>query len=310
MEERRFAAGPEDAGIRIDKCIALKLGEGYSRTYVKFLMDNGCVRVNGRAVKARYSVREKDEIFLELLLQESGGIEAEAIPLNILYEDEWVIVVDKPAGMVVHPGAGNKKGTLVNALLYHCGKLPDTEDDLRPGIVHRLDKDTSGVMVAAKNDRALRSLAKQFQRRTVKKHYVALVKGSVEMDNGIVEAPVARHPVDRKKMNVEYAAGKKARTIYHVIRRFSDFTLLSLDLETGRTHQIRVHMKHIGHPVLGDAKYGGGGGMARQALHAEKLMFTHPDTGKCMEFSSPMPADMREVIEKERHERPCISKGE
>ncbi len=300
MEERKFTAGPEDVGTRIDKYVTVKLGEGYSRTYVKFLMNNGHVRVNGEAVKPHYGVREGDEIFLELFPSEDAGIEPEDIPLNILYEDEWLIVVDKPPGMVVHPGAGNRKGTLVNALLYHCGKLPDTDSDLRPGVVHRLDKDTSGVIVVAKNDRALRSLAEQFQNRTVKKRYVALVKGRVEMDNGIIEAPVARHVLDRKKMHVEYTKGKDARTVYHVVRRFGNFTLLRLEPTTGRTHQIRVHMKHLGHPVLGDVKYGGDHGAVRQALHAEMLAFTHPDTGKYMEFSSPMPEDMKVIVEKGR----------
>ncbi len=299
MEELKFTVGHEDAGKRIDKCVTLKLGEGYSRTYVKFLIDNGFVRVEDKRVKAHYIAREGDGVLVELPPPpEIEHVEPEDIPLNILYEDEWIIVVDKPAGMVVHPGAGNRTGTLVSALLHHCGKLPDTGNDLRPGIVHRLDKDTSGVMVAARTPRALRSLAKQFQKRAVKKRYVALVKGRVEMDNGIVEAPLARHAVDRQKMDVEHVRGKKARTVYHVVRRFSDFTLVRLELETGRMHQIRVHMKYLGHPVLGDAKYGGGRAMPRQALHAEALGFTHPDPGKFVEFTSPMPEDMRGFVER------------
>ncbi|RKY42950.1 MAG: RluA family pseudouridine synthase [Candidatus Makaraimicrobium thalassicum] len=302
-EELRFTVSHEDAGTRMDKCITLKVGEGYSRTHVKFLMDSGFVRVNGETVKPHYIAREGDAVFVGLApLPEIDDVEPEDIPLNILYEDDWIIVVDKPAGMVVHPGAGNRTGTLVSALLYHCGELPEAGDSLRPGIVHRLDKDTSGVIVAAKNFRALRSLAKQFQGRAVRKWYVALVKGRVEMDNGIVEAPVARHAVDRKKMNVDYAGGKEACTLYHVIQRFSDFTFLRLELKTGRTHQIRIHMKHLGHPVLGDTKYGRGRDMARLALHSETLGFTHPDTGEYMEFSSPMPEDMQEAVEKGRHE--------
>ncbi|MFH1552631.1 MAG: RluA family pseudouridine synthase [Candidatus Omnitrophota bacterium] len=298
MEEFKFTVGATEAGDRIDKCITSKLGEGYSRTFVKFLMDNDFVRVNDKAVKPHYIAHEGDEIFLELPPPEAKDIEPENIPIKILYEDESIIVVDKPAGMVVHPGAGNKTGTLVNALLYHCSKLPDTGDETRPGIVHRLDKDTSGVIVAVKNDRSLRSLAKQFQKRTVKKRYWALVEGRVEMDNGVVEAPVARHVTDRKKMDVEYTGGKKARTVYHVIRRFDKFTLLCLEPETGRTHQIRVHMKHLGHPVLGDTKYGARPVIARQALHAEMIGFTHPVTGKHVEFASPMPEDMKEILKK------------
>lgn len=298
MEKRTFKVKEEEAGVRIDKYIAVKLGEDYSRTYVKHLMDNSLVHVNGREVKPRYAACGGDEVVVEMLPQEVSEITPENIPIDILYEDQWIIVVNKPAGMVVHPGAGNKTGTLVNALLYHCGDLPTADENFRPGIVHRLDKDTSGVMVVAKNDRALRSLAKQFQKRTVKKCYVALVKGRVEMDNGIIDAPVARHSQDRKKMDIEYTRGKNARTVYHVIKRFKDFTLLRLDLETGRTHQIRVHMKHLGYPVLGDVTYGGPGKMARQALHAEMLKFTHPDTGEKVEFTSPMPDDMKEFIEK------------
>jgi len=299
MKELKFTIDSEHTGTRIDKIIALKLGEEYSRTYVKFLMDNGFIRVNGETVKPRYIARESDEVFLEIPPPETIDMVPENIPLNIIYEDDWIIIINKPAGMVVHPAVGNWTGTLANALLYHCGSLPDTGNDLRPGIVHRLDKDTSGVMVAVKNDRALRSLARQFQKRTVKKRYVALVKGRVEADNGVVDAAVARGVTDRKKMTVvECGKGKEARTIYHVVRRFKNFTLLHLEPETGRTHQIRVHMKHLGHPVLGDATYGHMDGLSRQALHAEMLGFTHPDTGKYVEFHVPMPEDMEQILEK------------
>jgi 23S rRNA pseudouridine1911/1915/1917 synthase len=299
MKELKFTIGAEESGSRIDKCIALRLGDEFSRTYVKFLMDGGFVEVNGKDVKPHYAAREGDEVLVRMAPQERGeALAPEDIPLDILYEDEWIIVINKPAGLVVHPGAGNKTGTLANALLHHCEKLADTGDELRPGIVHRLDKDTSGVIVVAKNDRALRSLARQFQHRTVKKKYVALVKGQVELDNGIIEAPVARHAVNRQKMGVEYVKGKKAHTAYHVVRRFKNFTVLELDLKTGRTHQIRVHMKHLGHPILGDRTYGQTDGVARQALHAEMITFTHPDTGKSVEFHAPLPRDMQEIIEK------------
>lgn len=298
MEERRFRVGYEDAGIRVDKYIALQLGEGYSRTYVRYLMDSDLIMVNSKSVKPRYITSEGDVIHLSLPpVEKDERTEPENIPINVIYEDDWLIVVDKPAGMVVHPGSGNKTGTLVNALLHYCGPLPETDDARRPGIVHRLDKNTSGVMVAAKRDRAMRSLSKQFQNRKVKKRYVAIVKGIVEMDNGIVDAPLARHKVDRKKMAVDHDKGKAAKTVYHVERRFKGFTLLKLEPETGRTHQIRVHMKLLGHPLVGDILYGGNRMMARQALHAEMLGFTHPDTGKYVEFISPVPADMKETIE-------------
>ncbi|MFH1395364.1 MAG: RluA family pseudouridine synthase [Candidatus Omnitrophota bacterium] len=298
MEEFDIKIEEAEAGQRLDKCLTDKLGKEYSRTYVKFLIDSGFVLVNSKNVKAHYIIREGDKIFVRIVdTPQNENLEAENIPLNIIYEDEWLIVIDKPYGMVVHPGAGTRNGTLVNALLFHCGKLPDTGNESRPGIVHRLDKDTSGVMVAAKNSKALRSLAKQFQKRAVKKNYIAFVKGRLELDNGIIEAPLARNKTDRKKMQVEHLEGKEARTIYHVLRRYNKFTVVRLELLTGRTHQIRVHMKYLGHPVLGDAKYGMDKSAKRQALHSEKLGFSHPETGKYMEFSSPMPDDMKEIIE-------------
>jgi 23S rRNA pseudouridine1911/1915/1917 synthase len=298
MEHRQFCVSPEDKGMRLDRYLAVRLGDGYSRTQVKDLIDRDMVTVDGENAKPRYAVKEGQVINIDIPPQEPCRVEAEDIPLKILYEDEWLIVIDKPAGMVVHPGSGNRTGTVVNALAHHCGKLPDSDDPVRPGIVHRLDKDTSGVMVAAKNDRALRSLAGQFQERAVKKVYFAIVKGNVEMDNAVIDAPVARHSVERKKMAVEHSEGKEARTTYHVVERLGDFTVLRLDLHTGRTHQIRVHMKYLGNPVAGDPAYGGGQDMERQALHAEKLSFTHPGTGRQMEFSSPVPEDIKSFIDR------------
>ncbi|HPN72733.1 MAG TPA: RluA family pseudouridine synthase, partial [Candidatus Omnitrophota bacterium] len=259
-ELREFEAKEQDSGTRVDKWIATMLGEGYSRTQVKSLIEAGAVKLNGRPVKARYALSPGDRIELSIPEAESQDVEPENIPISILYEDEHVVVVNKPAGMVVHPGAGNFKGTLVSALLYHLGTLPGSVAGAnRPGIVHRLDKDTSGVMVVAKTEKAMRSLAKQFQKRAVKKTYIALVSGNVEMDNGIIDAPIARQKMDRKKMGVEFSSGRTARTVYHVVERFGDFTLVRIDLFTGRTHQIRVHMKHIGNPVAGDQVYGGKG---------------------------------------------------
>ena len=300
MEELYFTIEAEDAGMRMDKFIANKLGEDYSRTFVKFLIDNEFVTVDEETVKPRHSTKEGERVVVVIPPPEVQNLDPEDIPIKILYEDEHIIVVDKPVGMVVHPGAGNKKGTLVSAILFHCGELPEGGNVLRPGMVHRLDKDTSGVIIIAKNDRALRSLAKQFQNRTVKKQYVAIVKGRVESDNAIIDEPVSRHASDRRKMDIEPDKGKNARTIYHVVERLKRFTVLKIDLETGRTHQIRVHMQHIGHPVVGDRTYGGGHEMERQALHAEKLGITHPGTGKHMEFIAPLPDDMIEFITKEK----------
>ena len=303
MEELKFTIDPENSGGRIDRCIADKLGEDYSRSYVKFLMDNGFVLVNGDNVKPRYIARPGDEVFLKLApLPKDEAMGPEDIPVDILFEDEDIVVVNKQAGMVVHPAAGNWSGTLVNALLFRCGRLAESEDEFRPGIVHRLDKDTSGVIVVAKNDRAMRSLAKQFQKRTVKKKYIALVKGRVEMDNGLVDVPIGRHPAHRLKMEAGAENSRSAKTVYHVIKRFKDFTQLEIEPETGRMHQIRVHMKYIGYPVLGDTLYGNDRRFPRQALHAEMIGFTHPGTSKHVEFHAPLPDDIREFIEKAERE--------
>ncbi|MDP8259287.1 MAG: RluA family pseudouridine synthase, partial [Candidatus Aadella gelida] len=288
---------------RIDKVVTSVLGEDYSRTYAKSLIDDDFVTVNGETVKPKYTVSENDKVIIKIPDPETSFAEPENIPLEILYEDAGIVVINKPAGMVVHPGAGNKKGTLVNALLYHCGNLPDTGDPGRPGIVHRLDKDTSGVIIAAKNDKVLRSLGKQFQNRTIKKTYIALVKGRVELDNGIVDLPIGRSSKDRKKMDVDILGGKDAYTVYHVVKRFSKFTILRVEPKTGRTHQIRVHMKHIDYPLLGDVKYGYPQGMERHALHAESITFTNPETAKTMEVKAPMPEDMKEVIRVAEEER-------
>ncbi|MDD4956672.1 MAG: RluA family pseudouridine synthase [Candidatus Omnitrophica bacterium] len=297
--EHVLVVGEEVKSVRVDKYIVECLGEDLSRTAVKELMDTGGILLDGKPVKPSHILRPGERISVMIPpCRAASDIEPEDMDLKILFEDEYIIVVDKPAGMVVHPGCGNIKGTMVAALLYHCGKLADAEDMTRPGIVHRLDKDTSGVIVVAKTDKAMRSLAKQFQNRTVTKRYLAFVKGRVELDNGVVDVPIARHRSDRKKMDAEYENGKASRTVYHVRKRYNGFTILDLDLETGRTHQIRVHMKHIGHPVLGDMVYGPDRSMGRQALHAEYISFTHPYTGKKMEFTSPMPEDMAEYLEK------------
>ncbi|MBU0570805.1 MAG: RluA family pseudouridine synthase [Candidatus Omnitrophica bacterium] len=296
MTELEFEVSADATGGRVDKCIALRLGEGYSRTFAKTLIDRGHVLVNGRGVKPRYIISSGDLIHVSVPPASENDMKPEEIPLEILYEDDWIIVINKHAGMIVHPGAGNRRGTLVNALLHHTKSLADTGNELRPGIVHRLDKDTSGVLVAAKNDKALRSLSGQFKKRAVKKTYIAIVGGRVEADNGVVDEPIARGVIDRKKMVIDHERGRPSRSIYHVLKRFKEFTVLRVELETGRTHQIRVHMRHIGHPVLGDATYGKEGGMVRQALHAEMIGFTHPETGEYVEFHSPVPDDIMEKI--------------
>lgn len=302
-EELDFTISGEEKGLRIDKCIAVRLGDEYSRTYVKYLIDNGLVKVNDNDIKPSHHVEEGDAVFVELVPVDKDSADPEDIPLDIVYEDNAIIVVNKPAGLVVHPGAGNKTGTMVNALLFHCGKLPESDDVLRPGIVHRLDRDTSGIIVVARNDKALRSLCKQFQNRTVKKEYLAVVKGRVELDNGLIEMPLARHEADRRKMCVDDERGKEARSIYHVLKRFGRFSFLRVEPETGRTHQIRVHMQYIGHPIIGDLTYGGPSfGMKRQALHAAKLEITHPVTSERMTFSAAMPDDMKDLLDQAEEE--------
>ncbi|KJJ85101.1 ribosomal large subunit pseudouridine synthase D [Candidatus Omnitrophus magneticus] len=298
MEEFKFIVTADFAGVRLDKYVALNLGEGYSRVLVKNLLDQNLILLDGKKVKASYHVEEGETVTVTVTDKEESKIEPENIPLKIIYEDNSFLVIDKPSGMIVHPGAGNKHGTLVNAVLYHCKNLPIISDSARPGIVHRLDKETSGIVLVAKTEKAMRSLSKQFQKRTVKKEYVALVKGVVEFDNGIIDAPLARNLSDRHKMEIAPETGKPAQTIYHVVKRFKDFTYLRIELKTGRTHQIRVHMKHLGHPVLGDIVYSAREGFNRQMLHAEKIGFYHPETCKYMEFISPIPPDIMEVIER------------
>jgi 23S rRNA pseudouridine1911/1915/1917 synthase len=229
-------------------------------------------------------------------------MEPEDIPLEIAYEDDELLVVNKPAGMVVHPAPGNYTGTLVNALLYHCKNLSGIGGVSKPGIVHRIDKGTSGLLLVAKTDRAHKSLSKQFKDKTINRVYVSIVKGVIELDNGTVELPIGRSPKDRKKMTVKFEDSKDALTNYRVLERFADATLLELVLGTGRTHQIRVHMSHMGHPIIGDEKYGyKDEGIDRPALHAKTIGFAHPVTGEYMEFTSELPPDMVKLI-REKHD--------
>jgi len=298
VEEFVFNVQGEVAGERIDKFLAGQLQE-VSRSRIQTLIDEEKVLVNRRKVKANYKLREGDLIKVSLPEPEKLEVKAEPIALDILYEDEDLIVINKPQGMVVHPAAGNYEGTLVNALLHHCKDLSGINGLLRPGIVHRIDKDTSGVLVVAKNDFAHRHLAKQIKDHSVKRIYYALVHGVLQEPAGIIEAPIGRDQKDRKKMAV-VLTGKEAITQYWTLETFKDYSFVKLQLKTGRTHQIRVHMAYLGHPVVGDPKYGPSKphfDLQGQALHAAVLGFEHPRTGKYMEFSAPLPETMERVLD-------------
>lgn len=301
MEKESFGikAKSSDEGKRLDKFLADTLPEKFSRAFIQKLISERSVLVNNLPVKNHHKVMAGDDIRMTIPLPVPSSIKGEEIALDIVYEDDDLMVVNKPLGMVVHPAPGNYEGTLVNAVLGHCKNLSGIGGVLKPGIVHRIDKGTSGLLVVAKTDRAHAGLAKQFKAKTIKRVYVAIVKGVVELDNGIIELPIGRHSRDRKKMAISFAdSSREARTQYKVLKRFKDFTLLELTLGTGRTHQIRVHMTHIGYSILGDDKYGNArGAFHRLALHAKTLGFVHPVTGKYMEFTSDLPEDMVKLIE-------------
>ena len=291
----------EDAG-RIDSFIAEALPE-LSRTAVQRLIDAGTVTVNGALPRSAYKVRRGDAVVVRVPPAQPVTLSPEALPLDILYEDADILVVNKAAGMVVHPGAGNYSGTLVNALLAHCDDLQGIGGELRPGIVHRLDKDTSGVLVVAKHDRAIHALQRQFKQREVRKMYVALVIGNIEQAEGVIDAPIGRHRVHRRRMAV-VANGKAARTRWRVRGRYRDahnriYTLLDVRLLTGRTHQIRVHFAWLGYPLVGDAVYGPVHSplpAPRQFLHARALTLLHPATEEKMTFSAPLPDDLTQLL--------------
>lgn len=285
---------------RIDKVLT-GLFNDYSRSQIQLWLKDGAVSVNGQVVKANYKVKKNDEIVIAVPEPETLSIEAEDITLEIVYEDEAVAVVNKPQGMVVHPSAGHPNGTMVNALMYHVKDLSSINGVIRPGIVHRIDKDTSGLLMVAKNDLAHESLAKQLKDKTSLRKYVALVHGVIPHEKGTINAPIGRSKVNRKMQAVR-EDGKPAVTHFNVLERFNDFTLVELTLETGRTHQIRVHMKYIGYPLAGDPVYGpsktlkGNG----QFLHAKLLGFTHPITGQKMVFEVPLPTIFEKTLEKLR----------
>ncbi|HBV85911.1 MAG TPA: RNA pseudouridine synthase [Desulfosporosinus sp.] len=286
-------------GIRLDVGVAEVLEK--SRSFVQGLLAQECIRVNGSPKKANYRVRVGDKIEVIIPSPREAIAEPENIPLEILYEDEDVLVVNKPQGMVVHPAPGAWTGTMVNALLYHCNNLSGINGVLRPGIVHRIDKDTSGILVVAKNDSAHQGLAAQLKAHTMKRLYLALVHGVMAEPSGTVDAPIGRDPADRKRMAVVMQNSKLAVTHYTILERFKDTTYLEVRLETGRTHQIRVHMAYIKHPVLGDPVYGPKKdqyGLPGQMLHAAHLGFEHPLNGKWMEFDAPVPETFAKLLEK------------
>lgn len=293
-----------DAGKRLDKLISEQLPE-LTRSAVQHLMQDGCVTIAGKPVKKNTRASAGDVITVELPEPREVEIEPENIPLDIVYEDGDIIVVNKPKGMVVHPAPGNWSGTLVNALMYHCGdSLSGINGAIRPGIVHRIDKDTSGLLVVAKNDRAHQSLAEQIKVHSAGRRYFAVVYGTPREQKGTVNAPIARHPIDRKKMAV-LAGGREAITHYEVLEQYAGYSYLTFLLETGRTHQIRVHMAHIGHPIIGDPLYGPAKDkwkLQGQCLHAGELTLTHPATGERMTFQAPLPAYFTTVLQKLRNQ--------
>lgn len=291
----------ENVEERLDKYLIPYLPE-YTRTQIQIMINNREILVNNDEVKPSYKLRSGDEVLIRYVDPQILEVVSEEIPLDIYYEDSDVIVVNKPSGMVVHPAFGNYRGTLVNALMHHCKDLSSINGVIRAGIVHRLDKDTSGLLVACKNDMAHKELSKQFKERAVVRRYIAIVNGVIEHNLGRIDAPIGRSPVDRKLMAVT-EDGKHAVTNFKVIERLKNHTVLELHLETGRTHQIRVHMQYIGYPVAGDPLYGTKKDVSKygQYLHAFKLGFVHPRTKEYLEFSSPLPDFFEQYLDKLRN---------
>ena len=293
MSELRLISEWEDGGKRLDAYLSGVL-EGYSRTYVQKLIDQGAVLVDGRARKASWRLEGEEEIAVDLPEKETLAVEAEDIPLDIVFEDEYLMVVNKPKGMVVHPAPGHLTGTLVNAVLYHAaGSLSGINGVLRPGIVHRIDKDTTGLLIVCKNDTAHESIAAQLRDHTITRRYTALAEGRFKEPEGEVNAPIGRDSKNRLRMGIDPKNGREAVTRWKVVDEFRNYTLLHCRLLTGRTHQIRVHMASIGHPLAGDVLYGGKslGKEPGQYLHAGLIGFTHPATGEYLEFEAPLRKD-------------------
>ena len=296
---KEYTVTDDEVGTRLDVFLSNQ-PDNPSRSSIQKMIIDGAVSVNGQTKRANYKLRLSDNIVMTYQPLQEIEVQPENIPLDILYEDKDIIVINKARGMMVHPATGVYTGTLVNALLYHCyGELSGINGKIRPGIVHRLDKDTSGVMVVAKNDFAHNSLAEQIGSKTAIKEYVALVHGNITEEKGIINANIGRHPVDRKKMAVVTSGGKSATTVFHVLERFKNCTYVKCRLLTGRTHQIRVHMAYIGHPLIGDPKYCNSKNkfnIEGQALHSLNLTLNHPRTNQQMTFTAPIPQDMQNLL--------------
>ena len=302
MNKLTFVIEEEDAGSRIDAWLADEM-EGFSRSFLQKCLKNGDVRVNGQSEKPNYRLRDRDLVTVEMPPEEELKVEAEDIPLDILYEDDELLIVNKPKGMVVHPAPGHGSGTLVNALMFHCrDNLSGINGVLRPGIVHRIDKDTTGALVVCKTDRAHKSLAAQLAVHSISRKYRAIVHGHLKEESFTIQTTIGRHPADRKKMAVNVKNGREAVTDVRVLKEFRDYTYIECTLHTGRTHQIRVHMASIGHPVLGDDIYGPKkcpvGGLTGQTLHAYLIGFVHPASGEWMECTAPLPDYFEKLLKK------------
>lgn len=300
MKQINFEVLSEDADSRIDRYLAQQMPD-QSRSFLQKLIREEQITVNGRPVKANYRLQPEDQVLVIVPDPQLPDILPENIPLDILYEDSDVLVINKPKGMVVHPAAGHYTNTVVNAVMYHCqGNLSGINGVMRPGIVHRIDRDTTGAIVICKNDQAHQSLAQQLKEHSITRSYRAIVWNNLKEDEGTVDRPIGRHPVDRKKMAVNEKNGKTAVTHYRVLERFGSFTYIECRLETGRTHQIRVHMASIGHPLLGDEVYGPSGKqpfrLQGQCLHAMTLGFLHPSTGEYVEFEAPLPEYFTQLL--------------